>query len=242
VRHAVCVANFGSYADPNVSIRAARVAEAAGWDGFFVWDHLAFVWGPQSADPWVTLAGVATSTEGLTLGTAVTPLPRRRPQVVAQQLATLERLNDGRVVLGAGLGGNEREFTEFGEDFDAQRRAKLLDEGLELVRRLWDGPIWIGGSSDAALRRASRWDGWIPNSLEPHGVTMMPEELAEKAARIRRGSGFDVAVNGYSERRDAELVRTYADAGATWWLENLHDLRGSVDDLLERVAEGPARP
>jgi len=237
LRFAICATNFGSWADPHVAIRAARAAQRSGWDGYFVWDHLAFVWGPPSADPWVTLAAVAAATEGLTLGTAVTPLPRRRPQVVAEQLATLERLNGGRVVLGAGLGGNEQEFTEFGEDFDPHERAKLLDRGLDLVRRLWDGPIWIGGNSRAALRRAARWDGWVANSPEPHAMTMSAEELASKVEAIGRGEGFDVAFNGYSE--PGEGVRAYDEAGATWWLENLHDLRGDVDVLIARVEAGP---
>jgi alkanesulfonate monooxygenase SsuD/methylene tetrahydromethanopterin reductase-like flavin-dependent oxidoreductase (luciferase family) len=237
LRFAVCATNFGSWADPHVAVRTARAAQAGGWDGYFVWDHLAFVWGPPSADPWITLAAVAGATEGLTLGTAVTPLPRRRPQVVAQQLATLERVNGGRVVLGAGLGGNKKEFIEFGEDFDPHVRAKLLDEGLELVRRLWDGPIWIGGDSAAALRRAARWDGWIPNSLEPDRMTMSADELAEKVRTIGREEGFDVAFNGYSE--SGESVQPFAEAGATWWLENVHDMRSDVDTLLARIEAGP---
>jgi alkanesulfonate monooxygenase SsuD/methylene tetrahydromethanopterin reductase-like flavin-dependent oxidoreductase (luciferase family) len=237
VRFAVCAANFGSWSDPHLAVRAARAAEASGWDGYFVWDHLAFVWGPPSADPWVTLAAVASSTERLTLGTALTPLPRRRPQVVAQQLETLGRLNRGRVVLGAGLGGNEREFTAFGEDADPHARARLLDDGLELVRGLWDGPIWVGGNSGPALRRAARWDGWLPNSLEPHAMTMSPTELAAKVSRIGRGDAFEVAFNGYSE--PGEDVRAYADAGATWWLENLHDQRGDADALVTRIGAGP---
>jgi len=237
VRFAVCAANFGSWSDPHLAVRAARATEASGWDGFFVWDHLAFVWGPPSADPWVTLAGVAAATEGLTLGTALTPLPRRRPQVVAQQLETLGRLNGGRVVLGAGLGGNEQEFTAFGEDADPHARARLLDDGLELVRGLWDGPIWVGGNSGPALRRAARWDGWLPNSLEPHRISMTAGELGRHVDSIGRGEGFDVAFNGYSE--PGENVRPYADAGATWWLENLHDQRGDADALVARIEAGP---
>ena len=237
MRFAICAANFGSWADPHVAVRAARAAESAGWSGYFVWDHLAFVWGPPSADPWITLAAAASATEGLTLGTAVTPLPRRRPQVVAQQLATLERLNRGRVVLGAGLGGNEQEFTEFGEDFDPRVRARLLDEGLERLRRLWSGPIWTGGNSGPALRRAARWDGWIPNSLEPHRMTMSADELEDRIRRIGRDDDFDVAFNGYSD--PGENVHAYAEAGATWWLENVHDLRGDVDALLTRIEAGP---
>jgi alkanesulfonate monooxygenase SsuD/methylene tetrahydromethanopterin reductase-like flavin-dependent oxidoreductase (luciferase family) len=241
VNFAVCLSNFGSYADPRQSLRVAESAESAGWDGFFVWDHLAFVWGPPSADPWVTLAAVAAETGSLTLGTAVTPLPRRRPQVVAQQLASLEALNGGRVVLGAGLGGNEKEFTRFGEDADAHRRARLLDDGLGVVRELWPGPIWIGGNSGPALGRAARWDGWVANSVATEGMTMTPDELARNIATIGRGAGFDVACNGYSSPSDAALCAEYADAGATWWLENLHDRRFDVDGVLARVGAGPAR-
>jgi alkanesulfonate monooxygenase SsuD/methylene tetrahydromethanopterin reductase-like flavin-dependent oxidoreductase (luciferase family) len=237
VRFAVCAANFGSWADPHLAVRAARAAEASGWDGYFVWDHLAFVWGPPSADPWVTLAAVASATDGLTLGTALTPLPRRRPQVVAQQLETLARLNGGRVVLGAGLGGNEREFSAFGENVDPRVRARLLDDGLDVLRDLWDGPIWIGGNSDPALRRAARWDGWLPNSLEPHRISMSADELAAGVAAIGRGDGFEVAFNGYSE--PGEDVRPYAEAGATWWLENLHDMRDEAEALVARIEAGP---
>jgi alkanesulfonate monooxygenase SsuD/methylene tetrahydromethanopterin reductase-like flavin-dependent oxidoreductase (luciferase family) len=240
VQFAVCLSNFGSYADPRQSLRVAEATESAGWDGFFVWDHLAFVWGPPSADPWVTLAAVAAETGSLTLGTAVTPLPRRRPQVVAQQVASLEALNGGRVVLGAGLGGNEKEFTRFGEDVDPHRRARLLDDGLEVVRELWQGPIWIGGNSGPALRRAARWDGWLANSVGTDGMTLAPDELARNVARIGRGAGFDVACNGYSSPSDAALCAEYADAGATWWFENLQDRRFDVDGVLARVREGPA--
>jgi alkanesulfonate monooxygenase SsuD/methylene tetrahydromethanopterin reductase-like flavin-dependent oxidoreductase (luciferase family) len=241
VRFAICLSTFGTYADPHATIRVAQTAEAAGWDGFFVWDHLAFVWASPSADPWVTLAAVAVETEQLTLGTAVTPLPRRRPQVVAQQLGTLERLNGGRVVLGAGLGGNEKEFTAFGEDFDPHRRAKLLDDGLGLVRELWQGPIWIGGNSAPALRRASRWDGWIANSVATDGMTMTADELARKVKTIGGGAGFDVACNGYSAAGDEALCAEYAEAGATWWFENVHDRRFPPEELLARVAAGPSR-
>ncbi len=206
-------------------VRVARAAEAAGWDGFFTWDHLAFVWGPPSADPWVTLAAVACSTEQLTLGTAVTPLPRRRPQVVAQQLGTLERLNGGRVVFGAGLGGNEKEFTAFDEDFDPHHRAKLLDDGLTTVRGLWPGPIWMGGNSAQALRRAARWDGWIANSVAIEGMTMT-------AGRARREGDCDWPRRGVRRCLQRVLVtgRRFA----------LRRLRRGWSDLVARERARPA--
>jgi alkanesulfonate monooxygenase SsuD/methylene tetrahydromethanopterin reductase-like flavin-dependent oxidoreductase (luciferase family) len=245
MRFGVCVSNFGTYADPHASVSVARAAAAAGWEAFFTWDHLAFVWNGPSADPWVTLAAVASATEGLLLGTAVTPLPRRRPQVVAEQLGTLDRLNRGGVVLGAGLGGNEREFTEFGEDFDPHRRATLLDDGLHVVRGLWNGPLWIGGNGPRALRRAGRWDGWIPDSLTQERIEMSVEQLAASVERIGRGPTFDtlfdVAFNGYSEPGDGELARSYEQAGATWWLENFHDRRCDLAATLARIEAGPPR-
>jgi len=241
LKFAVVLSNFGTYADPKRSLAVAQAAEAAGWDGFFVWDHLAFVWGPPSADPWVTLAAVAVRTESLTLGTAVTPLARRRPQVVSQQAASVEALNGGRVVLGAGLGGNAKEFESFGEDSDPHVRARLLDDGLEVVRELWQGPIWIGGNSAPAQRRAARWDGWIPDSAPPDGTVMTPEDVARGVAAIGRGDDFDVATSGNSDPGDASLCAEYAAAGATWWFEPVHDRRFDADGALARVKAGPAR-
>jgi alkanesulfonate monooxygenase SsuD/methylene tetrahydromethanopterin reductase-like flavin-dependent oxidoreductase (luciferase family) len=238
VRFGICTANFGSWADPRLAMRVASAAEQAGWDGFFVWDHLSFVWGPPSGDAWVLLAAAATATKRLTLGSAVTPVPRRRPQVLAQTVSTVAALNEGRVVFGAGLGGNRSEFETFGESYDRERRLSLLDDGLELMSRLWEGriPIWVGGNGPDLLERAARYEGWIANSAGKDGMTMSPEDVRGKARGLR-----EVAVNGYSDAGDVELVRSYEAAGATWWLENLHDMRGSPDDLLRRVEAGPAR-
>jgi hypothetical protein len=112
---------------------------------------------------------------------------------------------------------------------------------LKTVRESWPGPIWVGGNSAAALRRASRWDGWIANSVATEGMTMTPDELAQKVKAIGRSAGFDVACNGYSAAGDPVLCAEYADAGATWWFENLHDRRFPPEELLARVAAGPSR-
>jgi len=129
MRYGIEVVTLGACAAPRSVVALAQAAEAAGWDGLFVWDHLGFVWGAPSADPWVTLAAAAQATRRLRRGTAVTPLPRRRPQVLASTVATLDLLSGGRVIFGAGLGGVPREFTAFGESADARQRAQRLDEG-----------------------------------------------------------------------------------------------------------------
>src|SRR3712207_4412244 len=139
MRYGIVTANLGEHADPRVAVRLARAAEAAGWEAFFVWDHLGFVRGGPSGDPWIILSAVAATTTRLKLGLAVTPLARRRPQVVANALASLDLLSGGRVIFGAGLGGSPEEFTAFGEPGEAKQRAAMLDEGLEILDGLWSG-------------------------------------------------------------------------------------------------------
>ncbi len=262
MQYGICLSNLGSYSDPRAAVRVAQAAETSGWDAIFVWDHLAFVWGPPAADPWVTLGALASSTEHLRLGTAVTPVPRRRPQVLAQQVATLDVLSGGRAIFGAGLGGVPSEFGKFGEPTDAKVRAAMLDEGLDLLRRFWSGdevdhhgehytvdgvtlaptpmqdrlPIWIGGNRTPSLRRAARWDGWIADSADPTGMTVSPDDIAKSIQLIGRGNDYEVAVLGEADRGEPAA---YEEAGATWWLENVHDLRGSPEEMLKLVAAGP---
>jgi probable F420-dependent oxidoreductase len=265
MRHGICLANVGTYSDPRAAVDMALAAEDAGWDGLFVWDHLAFAWGSPAADPWTVLAAIAARTERIRIGTMVTPVARRRPHVLAQQVATLDALSDGRVIFGAGLGGSKGEFAKFGEPADDAVRAAKLDEGLDVLRALWSGkqvmhrgahyvvdgvtlaprpvqpsvPIWIGGNRPASLRRAARWDGWCADSSDPTGMTLSPDDVARSIDRIGRADdAFDVAVLGQSDRGNPSA---YAQAGATWWLENVHDMRGTVDDVLKLVATGPPK-
>jgi alkanesulfonate monooxygenase SsuD/methylene tetrahydromethanopterin reductase-like flavin-dependent oxidoreductase (luciferase family) len=263
MRFGLCLANIGTYSDPRVAVRVARAAEASGWEAVFTWDHLGFVWGPPAADPWVTLAAIASSTERIRIGTAVTPVARRRPQVLAQTVATLDLLSNGRVIFGAGLGGSPSEFGKFGEPEDARVRAELLDEGLDVLRALWSGeevihrgkhytvdgvklaptplqehiPVWIGGNRAPSLRRAARWDGWCADSSDPTGMTLSPDDVGRRLQLIGRSEGFDVAVLGYSDRGSP---RAYEAAGATWWLENVHDMRGPLTEMLALIERGPA--
>jgi len=114
MRYGICLSNLGTFSDPRVPVELGLAAEAHGWDGVFIWDHLAFVWGSPAADPWTVLAAIAASTKRVRLGPAVTPVARRRPQVVAHQVATLDNLSGGRVTFGAGLGGSTSEVGRTG--------------------------------------------------------------------------------------------------------------------------------
>jgi alkanesulfonate monooxygenase SsuD/methylene tetrahydromethanopterin reductase-like flavin-dependent oxidoreductase (luciferase family) len=141
VRFAVGVPTVLEYANPQLLIELARSAEAAGWDGFFIWDHLVYHhMGDPVADPWTALGSVASVTGSIRVGVLVTALARRRPWKVARETATLDAVTGGRLVFGVGLGSiGQGEFGAFGEDTDPKVRGEKLDEGLDIIDGLWTG-------------------------------------------------------------------------------------------------------
>jgi alkanesulfonate monooxygenase SsuD/methylene tetrahydromethanopterin reductase-like flavin-dependent oxidoreductase (luciferase family) len=262
LRFGIQLCTLGPFADPRETVRVAEAAEEAGWEALLVWDHLAWAsLGAPSADPWVTLGACAARTTRLVLGTAVTPLPRRRPHMLAQQLASLSLASDGRVVFGVGIGGLRDEFERFGEPGEARVRAAMLDEGLQLIVRLLTGdevqhrgehytvagaalaptpvrpiPFWIGGNSPRALRRAARWQGWLADGSDEERNLLSPDDIAAALAPLELEPGFDVAFIGYAEQADLD---DYEAAGATWWIENVSALRGGIEGALAVVRQGP---
>ncbi len=128
---------------PDSSHDLARDAESAGWDGFFLWDHIAEKDEAGNSlpctDPWIALTAAALQTTSIILGTTVTPLPRRRPHKLARETVTLDRLSGGRLVLGVGIGGGKTEWDLLGEETDLPSRGRMLDEGLDILVGLWSG-------------------------------------------------------------------------------------------------------
>lgn len=194
--HGVYLGNLG-FTDPEVLVESAVAAEESGWDGVFLADHLIDPFSDDPAehdaivDPWITLSGIAARTDRLTLGTWISPIPRRQPWQLARNLATLDRLADGRVMLGAGLGSPD-DFERFGQPYDLQTLGQRCDEALEVMTGLWRGepfshdgdqftvdeavlrptpvqepriPIVVGGwwPHKKPFRRGARWDGIAPN-------------------------------------------------------------------------------
>ena len=191
MRFGLSIPNF---AEPGPLLEVARATDAAGWDGFFLWDHIVVDRDSPVpiSEPWTVLAAAATSTTRVRLGTLVTPVPRRRPWVLARQVTTVDHLSGGRAVLGVGLGvPPEAEYAALGEPADPKQHGRVLDEGLELLDALWSGgrvvhdgpsyhvdgvqflptpvqrprvPIWCAAAlpARAGVRRAARWDGVAP--------------------------------------------------------------------------------
>lgn len=198
VRYAVSVPNIG---DLDVLLELGAETEAAGWDGFFLWDHIRFMKEVPVPvfDPWIALKAIADRTERIRLGPMVTPVARRRPWKLARETVTLDHLSRGRLILGVGLGfPPDAEFELLGEDPDERVRASKLDEGLEVLIRLWSGepfdfegryhhvretqflptplqrpriPVWVAGTwpGRAPFRRAAKWDGVFPQGLGADG-------------------------------------------------------------------------
>jgi alkanesulfonate monooxygenase SsuD/methylene tetrahydromethanopterin reductase-like flavin-dependent oxidoreductase (luciferase family) len=191
-RCAVGVPCVGPFGDPRLLVDLAVATEEAGWDGFFLWDHL--LWSDPAghvADPTVVISAVAARTERIRIGIMVNMLARRRPAKAARETVTLDVLTGGRLTVGAGLGSLPAEFTAFGESADPRVRAARLDESLHLLDAFWSGepvtfhgeyltatgvtmlprpvqrpriPVWCGGRWPAKppFRRAARWDGVMP--------------------------------------------------------------------------------
>jgi len=260
-------------------LNLAVAADKAGWEGLFLWDHITWSFhGPAPVtDPWIMLGGIATRTRNLRLGTTVTPLPRRRPQVVARQLVTVDHLSNGRAVLGVGLGADARDYTAFGERFYNKLLAEKLDEALDIITGLWSGeafsyqgehyvieevtfqpkpiqepriPIWVGGESTGALKRASRYDGWVIGGPAPSanakGLSLVQvSDATEKIKQYRNnGKPFDVVYGiefPEEEHLLEELIQKADSVGVTWLLEGIYGLRYTKEQALERVKKGPPR-
>jgi alkanesulfonate monooxygenase SsuD/methylene tetrahydromethanopterin reductase-like flavin-dependent oxidoreductase (luciferase family) len=237
-----------------------------------VWDHVR--WNEpvvDVADTQITLAAIASATERIRLGPMVTPLARRRPVKVARETATLDRLSDGRLTLGVGLGSDRfgGEYSITGEELDEAKRARMLDEALEVLQAAWSGelvehrgehytvdsmrflprpvqrpgvPIWVAGyyGKPRPIRRAVRYQGFFPVGLE------QPDQLAEIAAELRhlRQAGTDPAApfDIAVELEPGSDPAPFAAAGATWGLVAFPAEGATFDRVRGVLREGPAPP
>jgi hypothetical protein len=248
VRRGLAVPNFAE--DPADLVELGVAAERAGFDGFFLWDHIVFTDtgdGPPIADPWQVLAAVAARTSRIRIGTMITPVPRRRPWQLARQTATLDRLSGGRLILGVGIGSPAYgDFGIFHEPTGDRERAELLDEGLAILDGLWTGEPFSYSGSHYTVARAARWDGMVPIRYTDRRLTVVsPADIADiraKFAATRPAGSADFVVwadVAGDPGAAAEIIRPYEEAGATWWLESCRpDEPGWWKGIQERVAAG----
>jgi alkanesulfonate monooxygenase SsuD/methylene tetrahydromethanopterin reductase-like flavin-dependent oxidoreductase (luciferase family) len=255
---------FDQLASPTLLAEFAEEAQEAGWDGIFVWDHVYYrAPARQVTDPWIAMAAMALRTSSIALGPMVTPLARRRPQVVARQVAALDQLSNGRLILGVGLGldSSGSEFSRFGEEPEVRRRAAIYDEALDLVLALLSGepvdhdgehfkaadvrflptpvqphlPVWVAGKwpNRRPLDRAARHQGAFIVDLEPGDV---PAVLAQVASQRAGGlDGFDLVV----QARPGTDPRPWEAAGATWLLTSFDPFEVSPAQVRDAIRRRP---
>jgi alkanesulfonate monooxygenase SsuD/methylene tetrahydromethanopterin reductase-like flavin-dependent oxidoreductase (luciferase family) len=256
---------FDGVADPHRLVELAIVAESSGWDGLFLWDHLLYDGGVEKIlDPYIALAAIAAAATTLQLGAMVTPLIRRRPQVVARQAVALDLLSRGRLILGFGIGddGEVGELSKFGEMTDAKERGSALSEGLDVLTGLLSGrsvrhtgehyrasdvtflptperdggiPIWL----------AARWPNPVPIRRAAHygGVFVIQMKDAEDVAELRRRlsdegadlAHFDVVISGAI----GDDPSPWARAGVDWFLSWIGPYHLDYDEVHEMILEGP---
>jgi alkanesulfonate monooxygenase SsuD/methylene tetrahydromethanopterin reductase-like flavin-dependent oxidoreductase (luciferase family) len=200
MKYGITIPNFGAYADLNLLRDLARDAETAGWDGFFLWDHIN--WSPfglaagaggraaPTLDPWIALAAIATVTERIKIGTMVTPLARRRPWIVARQAVTLDHLSDGRLILGVGLGfPAETEFGAFGEEAANRVRAEKLDESLAIIDGLWSGTPFSFAGKHYNIAETT----FLPRPVQRPRIPVWVAGMWPARAPMRRAARYDGA-------------------------------------------------
>ena len=241
----------------------AKAAEAAGFNGISLTEHPApsSPWlesgGHQSLDPFVALAAAAAATSTLHVITNISVVPYRNPLVLAKSAATLSRVSDGRFILGAGAGYLKSEFFALGVDFN--ERNDLFEEALQVMQLHWSGqpfsfegrhfsarnihalpaprggkvPIWMGGNSDAALRRAARYaDGWMPMGA-PASVAKTartPPVTTTEQLRERLGTLERFAGDRYSQ---LELVLSYRGPSLANFEKDAEQIRHSLGEMEE---------
>jgi probable F420-dependent oxidoreductase len=266
---------YGRAAGRDAIVRAARRAEELGFAGLWVSDHIVQPAGqgypsPYLFDPLVTLTWAATVTERIGLGTSVLVLPQHNPLWLANALASLDALSGGRLTVGAGVGWAEGEFAALGYSF-ADRGART-DEIVAVLRACWrddptsfegrhyrfsdlrvlpkpahDIPIWIGGGSEPAYRRAvALGDGF-------HALGLTPEEAAPVVARIRRDRPdptFTVSLRtgwdpqGMEPARIRDERAAFAEAGIQYvvsapWRTDVDGWIRSMEMLAELMEPAP---
>jgi len=262
---------YGRVAGPSAITRAATHAEELGFLDVWVSDHVVHPAGqsypsPHLFDPLVTLTWAAAVTERIGLGTSVLVVPMHNPLELANSLASLDAMSGGRLTVAVGVGWSELEYQALGYDF--HNRGERLDEAIELFRKAWsedpvgfDGrftsfddlrifpkpahriPIWIGGSSEPAYRRAAvQGDGY-------QAVGLAVEEVAPVVERIRRDHpepGFPISLRtgwdpqGMDPGRIVDELAAFTEAGiqhvvAAPWQRDIDGWVRSMDQLAALV-------
>jgi probable F420-dependent oxidoreductase len=266
------VTRFGVMTDMPTRARVRRTTELAdrlGYDSLWLGDHLSFT--QPMLDPLLRLTYAAAFSDRLMFGTSVYLLPLRHPGPVAKQVATLDHMCDGRLIFGVGVGGEfPQEYALAGVPHN--QRGARLSEGIEVLRKLWTGrpvahdgrfypfpelamepppvqpggpPIWCGGRSDAALRRAGELaDGYVSYVVTPEMFAQALDTIA--AAADKAGRQVDRFGTGHllfariDDSYEAAFAAANAELSARYGMDftkatERYVALGRPEDVAERI-------
>lgn len=245
MKTALYVPTFNDYGDPRRLVALAEAAETAGWDGFFIWDHVVLVPGGQTplSDATAVLGALVQATQRMILGAMITPLARRRPWKLAKELITLDHLSRGRIVCGVGLGEPAAvDFAPFGEDASAIGRARRLDEGLAILDPLLRGEAVTHQGNHYALDNARL----CPASWQQPRLPIWVGAAQPARAGFRRAARWDGC---FPIRFPAEALDNLGGPidWSEWWLSAedfaasvalIRELRADEETPFDHVASG----
>ena len=243
----ISLSNYGRLPSRSFLKEAAFETERQDLDSIWVSDHIIV---PKDNTPWTrvfesiaTLGFLASITESVKLGSSILLAPLREPMVLAKQIATLDSLSNGRMMVGVGIGWNKKEFELLGCDFE--NRTNAIIENVEIMRRMWSGkyskhgyscepmpvsksgpPILVGGQSKGALKRVELFgDGW-------HPVGISPQEYAAGMQKIKETKKseciWSLRINFAANQK---IESQYVGADGSPRLR----LVGSTDEVISRI-------
>jgi len=245
----ISLSNYGTLPSRSFLKDTALEIERLGLDSIWTSDHIIV---PNNDIPWnrvfesvTTLGFLASITESVKLGSSILLVPLREPLVLAKQIATLDSLSNGRVMIGVGIGWNKKEFELLGYDF--KNRTKTIAANIDIMRKMWAGeyskqgfscepmpvtnngpPILIGGQSNGALKRVtSIGDGWHPVGISPQEYSLG----IQKITQMKKGNFIWSLRINFAANQKIESQYTGTDGNPRLRLV------GNIDEIISQIQE-----
>jgi len=261
------------FANQDDIIKLGKEGEELGYDSLWVNDHIttqnyvskSFAKPPNYYEPLITLSFLAAQTNRSKLSTGILVLPLRNPIILAKQVALLDLLSSGRVILGVGMGAYKEEFQRMFPNLSLNSRKVLLEEGIEALRLLWskeratfDGefikfqdielfpkpkqnriPLFLGGNSKEGLARVAKWgDGWFPAMLSPQEIRTSVQRISELATQFGRNiSQIEIAPQLTVSMSDSK-ENAYSNFQKSFLFDHMKSLQASTLKNMQGSFEG----
>ncbi|MEM0117089.1 MAG: LLM class flavin-dependent oxidoreductase [Conexivisphaerales archaeon] len=245
MRFGIIYPNSSIYLDRNLLSDVARESDELGYDFLLFWDHYVTPTTKATLDAWVLVSFLSSLTSKIRIGTCVTPIPFRPPSQLAKVVASIDFLNEGRTILGAGAGWSQIEFDSFSEWHKDKTRVSMTLEAIELIKKLWiedivnfqgryykvrnailypkpkQSPypeIWFGGTGKRMLTGAAALGtGWIPTMINSEEYSSMASWIKDRIGRRKFSFAYDL-YNPLDQAEDyTNQIEDFEEAGCEYF-------------------------